>query len=63
MFINFVSYLLVGLIVGYYLTFNMAMGPAGMWIGMIVGLSIGAVLLMGRFLFKSSLLIRLKATE
>ena len=63
MFINIVAYLLVGLSVGYYLTFNKAMGPAGMWIGMIVGLSIGAVLLMGRFLFKSSLLIRLKATE
>ena len=53
MFINIVAYLLVGLSVGYYLTFNKAMGPAGMWIGMIVGLSFGAVLLMGRFLFKS----------
>ena len=59
MFINIVSYLLLGLSVGYYLTFNKAMGPAGMWIGMIVGLSIGAVLLLGRFLFKSGKLIRL----
>jgi MATE family multidrug resistance protein len=57
MFINTVSYLLIGLSVGYYLTFNKAMGPAGMWIGMIVGLSFGAVLLLARFLFKSRQLI------
>ena len=57
MFINTISYLVIGLSVGYYLTFNMAMGPAGMWIGMIVGLSFGAVLLMARFLFKSRDLI------
>jgi len=57
MFINILSYLLIGLSVGYYLTFNKAMGPAGMWIGMIVGLSFGAVLLLARFLFKSGKLI------
>jgi MATE family multidrug resistance protein len=60
MYINIVSFFLVGLSVGYYLTFNREMGPAGMWIGMIVGLSVGAVLLMGRFLFKSKRLIQLK---
>ena len=60
MYINTVSYLLVGLSVGYYLTFNMSMGPAGMWIGMIVGLSFGAVLLMSRFLFISKQLIQQK---
>jgi MATE family multidrug resistance protein len=58
MFINILSYLVIGLSVGYYLTFNKEMGPAGMWIGMIVGLSFGAVLLLGRFLFKSRKLIR-----
>jgi len=57
MFINIVAYLVIGLSVGYYLTFNESMGPAGMWIGMIVGLSIGAVLLLARFLFKSRQLI------
>jgi MATE family multidrug resistance protein len=50
MFINILSYLIIGLSVGYYLTFNQAMGPAGMWIGMIVGLSFGAALLLSRFL-------------
>lgn len=58
MFINIVSYLLIGLSVGYYLTFNQAMGPAGMWVGMIVGLSFGAVLLLSRFLLSSNKLIR-----
>ncbi len=58
MFINILSYLIIGLSVGYYLTFNKAMGPAGMWIGMIAGLSFGAVLLLARFLFKSGHLVR-----
>ncbi|MCP4045139.1 MAG: hypothetical protein GY732_04025 [Gammaproteobacteria bacterium] len=58
MFINIFAYLLIGLSVGYYLTFNQEMGPAGMWIGMITGLSFGAVLLFGRFLIKSKQLIR-----
>jgi len=53
MFINIVSYLIIGLSVGYYLTFNKEMGPSGMWIGMIVGLSFGAVLLLSRFLIIS----------
>lgn len=61
MYINIISFFLVGLSVGYYLTFNREMGPAGMWIGMIVGLTFGAILLMGRFLFKSNRLIYLKS--
>ena len=59
MFINILSYLIIGLSVGYYLTFTKSMGPAGMWIGMIVGLSFGAFLLLMRFLFKSRELVRL----
>jgi MATE family multidrug resistance protein len=58
MIINIVSYLLIGLSVGYYLTFNKEMGPSGMWIGMIVGLSFGAVLLLGRFLLLSNKLVK-----
>ena len=58
MFINILSYVVIGLSAGYYLTFNQEMGPAGMWIGMIIGLSFGAVLLGGRFLFMSRKLIR-----
>jgi MATE family multidrug resistance protein len=61
MFINIFSFFLIGLSVGYYLTFSKEMGPAGMWIGMIVGLTFGAILLMGRFLIKSRQLVRAEA--
>jgi MATE family multidrug resistance protein len=57
MYINIFSFFLIGMSVGYYLTFNKGMGAAGMWIGMIVGLSFGAVLLLGRFLLKSRKLV------
>lgn len=53
MFINMISYWAIGLVLGYYLTFGRGMGPAGMWIAMIAGLSAGAVLLLARFLVKS----------
>jgi multidrug resistance protein, MATE family len=57
MLINLVAYWLVGMSLGYYLTFRVGLGPAGMWIGMIAGLSTGAILLAGRFLHRSSGLI------
>lgn len=63
MFINIVSYMLIGLGVGYYLTFHRLMGPAGMWVGMIFGLSCGAVLLFSRFLIKSARLVRTAAVQ
>jgi MATE family multidrug resistance protein len=43
------SFWIVGITLGYHLTFTRAMGPAGMWIGMIAGLSIAAVLMLMRF--------------
>lgn len=49
MIYNVVAYWLVGLTSGYYLTFGAGLGPAGMWIGMIVGLTVAAVLLTSRF--------------
>jgi len=61
MLINLVAYWLVGMSLGYYLTFSVGLGPAGMWIGMIAGLSTGAVLLTGRFLQRSSRLVRAAA--
>ncbi len=58
MYINMISFFFVGLGLGYYLTFAKQMGPAGMWVGMIAGLSFAALLLTGRFLIKSRQLIR-----
>jgi MATE family multidrug resistance protein len=45
-----VAFWVVGLTVGYQLTFTQGMGPAGMWVGMIAGLSIAAVLMLLRFM-------------
>ncbi len=53
MVINVLAYWLVGLVSGYYLTFNRGMGPSGMWIGMILGLTVAAILLTSRFLVTS----------
>lgn len=58
MFYNIVSYWLVGLLLGYHLTFTREMGPAGMWIGMIAGLSVGAILMFTRFLRSSARMVR-----
>jgi MATE family multidrug resistance protein len=55
---NIISYWLIGLILGYYLTFEKGMGPAGMWTGMIAGLSAGALLMSTRFLRRSAALAR-----
>jgi MATE family multidrug resistance protein len=53
MAINVVAYWLIGLASGYYLAFEAGMGPTGMWIGMILGLTVAAVLLTSRFLVTS----------
>jgi MATE family multidrug resistance protein len=57
MLYNLIAYWIVGLSLGYYLTFERALGPAGMWIGMIAGLTVGAVLLSARFLRRTEWLI------
>ena len=58
MFYTVIAYWLVGMTLGYYLTFDRGMGPAGMWIGMIAGLSVGAAFLLARFLRSSARLVR-----
>ena len=44
-----VAFWIVGMTLGYTLTFNRGMGPAGMWIGMIAGLTVAAILMLRRF--------------
>ncbi len=48
--VAFISYILINLPVGYMLAFPLGMGPVGLWIGFIVGLSVAAVLLNARFI-------------
>ncbi|MCD7969859.1 MAG: MATE family efflux transporter [Alistipes sp.] len=49
MFIAFFSYIVVNLPIGYLLAFVLGMGPGGLWLGFIIGLSVAAMLLISRF--------------
>lgn len=49
MYVNFVAYWLVGLPLGYYLGIVRGIGPQGLWMGLIAGLTIAAVLHNVRF--------------
>jgi MATE family multidrug resistance protein len=56
MVVNFIAYWLVGLPLGYYLGIMRGVGPQGLWMGLIAGLTIAAILHNIRFymLTKSS---------
>jgi MATE family multidrug resistance protein len=43
------AYWVIGLPVGYLLAFPMSMGATGIWYGLLIGLSVAAVLLFYRF--------------
>ncbi|MDS9466505.1 MATE family efflux transporter [Paracoccus sp. MBLB3053] len=49
MIIAAISYWLVGMPVAYGLAFILGVGPAGLWLGLVAGLTVAAVLLMRRF--------------
>jgi MATE family multidrug resistance protein len=61
MLYNLFAYWMVGMSLGYYLTFELQLGPAGMWMGMIAGLTTGAVLLTSRFLRRTKKIIQAAA--
>jgi MATE family multidrug resistance protein len=49
MLYTMISFWIVGMTLGYSLTFRYGMGPAGMWVGMIAGLTVAAGLMLRRF--------------
>jgi MATE family multidrug resistance protein len=49
MFVNFISYWIIGFPVGYFLGIYIDYGPEGLWIGLICGLTVAAVLHNYRF--------------
>lgn len=49
MLIAVLSYWAIGLPSGYLLAIHLGLGPIGLWIGLVIGLSCAAVLLMTRF--------------
>jgi MATE family multidrug resistance protein len=48
-----VAYWLIGIPVGYFLSFRLHMGASGIWLGFVTGLSASSILLNTRFLKKS----------
>jgi MATE family multidrug resistance protein len=44
MVVNFVAYWIIGLPLGYYLGLIRGIGPQGLWMGLIAGLSVAAIL-------------------
>lgn len=56
--ICFIAYWIFGLPLSYAMAFHWGFGPAGIWIGLVVGLSIAATLLTIRFHKKTVLLSR-----
>jgi len=47
--ITFLAYWILGLPIGYFLGFNLEMGVKGIWYGLLIGLSVAAILLFVRF--------------
>jgi MATE family multidrug resistance protein len=47
------SYWVIGMPVGYFLAFPMGYDGVGLWLGLVVGLSVASVLLLWRFWTRS----------
>lgn len=62
MIYSVIAYWLVGMSLGAYLTFNVGLGPKGMWMGIIAGLTVAAVLLGGRFISLAKQTIQMSQT-
>jgi len=55
--ITFIAYWLISLPIGYLLGFTFKLGVDGVWIGLLIGLTVSAVLLTLRFNYKSKHLV------
>lgn len=53
MLVTAIAYWGAGMPVGWYLAFKVGLGAPGMWMGMVAGLSVAALLLAGRFMHKA----------
>lgn len=57
MLYSVLAYWMIGMSIGWWLTFRAEWGPAGMWVGILSGLSVAAVLLSVRYLRLSRSLV------
>lgn len=58
MIYSILSYWVIGMTIGWWLTFRQDFGPHGMWYGMIAGLTVAAILMCSRFLRRTRMLIQ-----
>ncbi len=49
MWLAAISYWVIGIPCGYVLAFPLGYGAVGLWLGLVIGLTVAAVLLMTRF--------------
>ena len=56
--LTFVSYMIIGLPVSYYLGLKTPLGAVGIWIGLLTGLSTSAFLLFLRFQHQTKKLLK-----
>lgn len=61
--VTLMAYWVLGLPLGYFLAFNLGMGAEGIWYGLLIGLSITAVMLLHRFHVLSNRRISEKPTS
>lgn len=54
MVVNLVAYWLIGLPLSYYLGITQGVGPEGLWMGLIIGLTVAAILHNWRFWYQTS---------
>lgn len=54
----FISYWIIGLPLGYWLGFSLQWGAKGIWIGLLIGLTLTALAMLWRFRFLSGKLLR-----
>ncbi|MDZ4093739.1 MAG: MATE family efflux transporter [Paracoccaceae bacterium] len=54
MWLAAISYWVIGIPVSYVLAFPLNMGGVGLWLGLVIGLSVAAVLLMARFWLRAA---------
>ncbi|WP_033410903.1 MATE family efflux transporter [Segetibacter koreensis] len=52
-----IAYWLIGIPIGYFLSFKLKMGASGIWLGFVTGLTASSILLNTRFLKKSKIVI------
>ncbi len=57
--ITFIAYWIISLPIAYVLAFNFNLGVDGVWIGLLIGLTVSAILLTARFNHKSKKIIHI----